>query len=189
MTSYVSAVSVAAQQMNAQYRPDCMHAQKLLHLFCCAQAIHSPPHQLVVDHRFDYANKAALDLFEAKWEELVGQPSTVSTEDVDQASMCSAFCIFLSLHVHSQQSLAVHATESEALRTFCALWPRCLHSMLACCLCVWHTWHVKCTGSRQPHFCLFSKLLSLPQQKKHCCYRTWLKAARCTYSMWQVLAS
>ena len=37
-------------------------------------------------NRYDYANKAALDLFQATWDELIGQPSNCTTEDVNQAS-------------------------------------------------------------------------------------------------------
>ncbi|KAA6424741.1 MAG: hypothetical protein FRX49_05408 [Trebouxia sp. A1-2] len=36
--------------------------------------------------KYDYANKAALDLFQATWDELIGQPSSCTTEDVNQAS-------------------------------------------------------------------------------------------------------
>jgi len=34
--------------------------------------------------KYDYANKAALDLFQATWDELIGQPSSCTTEDVNQ---------------------------------------------------------------------------------------------------------
>lgn len=34
------------------------------------------------DHLFNYANRAALKLFEASWHELVGQPSSTSAEPV-----------------------------------------------------------------------------------------------------------
>ncbi len=39
-------------------------------------------------NRFNYANKNALGLFQATWDELIGQPSTSRTEDVNQASDC-----------------------------------------------------------------------------------------------------
>jgi PAS domain-containing protein len=34
------------------------------------------------DHLFNYANRAALDLFEYSWEELMGKPSSASAEPV-----------------------------------------------------------------------------------------------------------
>jgi hypothetical protein len=34
------------------------------------------------DHAFNYANRAALDLFEASWPELIGLPSSASAEPV-----------------------------------------------------------------------------------------------------------
>lgn len=34
------------------------------------------------DHAFNYANRAALDLFEASWQELIGLPSSASAEPV-----------------------------------------------------------------------------------------------------------
>jgi PAS domain-containing protein len=34
------------------------------------------------DHVFNYANRAALDLFEYSWDELIGQPSSASAEPV-----------------------------------------------------------------------------------------------------------
>lgn len=34
------------------------------------------------DHAFNYANRAALELFEYSWEELAGQPSSASAEPV-----------------------------------------------------------------------------------------------------------
>ncbi len=43
-------------------------------------------HRLPCCNRYDYANKAALDLFQATWDELIGQPSNCTTEDVNQAS-------------------------------------------------------------------------------------------------------
>lgn len=34
--------------------------------------------------KYDYANKAALELFQASWEELIGQPSSCTIEDMNQ---------------------------------------------------------------------------------------------------------
>ena len=50
-------------------------------------AVCTMPNVAHLGHRYDYANKAALDLFEAKWEEVVGQPSYATTENVEQARM------------------------------------------------------------------------------------------------------
>ncbi len=53
--------------------------------------------------RYDYANKAALELFQATWEDLIGQPSATSTtEDVEQAS---AFDV----EVHRKECTYVHS--------------------------------------------------------------------------------
>ena len=42
---------------------------------------------------FSYANKAALELFEAEWGELVGQPSSISADADAQVCDCEAWCI------------------------------------------------------------------------------------------------
>jgi hypothetical protein len=42
----------------------------------------SPQQAGVKEPRFTYANRAGLELFEAKWEELIGLPSSRSAADI-----------------------------------------------------------------------------------------------------------
>ena len=93
----------------------CLYKQAAL-TSVCVQATHQTTRRITVLHkgylvlslqccvlcRFDYANKAALDLMEASWEELVGKPSNTVPED-GQASCLSTFrcLIFYDCTMHA----------------------------------------------------------------------------------------
>ena len=51
-------------------------------LFEAPRAVLSALGPVGSDHRFNYANRTALDLFEYTWDELAGQPSSASAEPV-----------------------------------------------------------------------------------------------------------
>ena len=78
------------------------HWQGTAHASLLVQAYEVSP----LLYRYDYANKAALDLFEATWEELIGQPSSSTTEDVGQVG--------LSLHLQIQLPTPGHWFKSSS---------------------------------------------------------------------------
>ena len=53
-------------------------------LFAAPPAVLSALGPFGSDHLFNYANRTALELFEYKWDELLGQPSSRSAEPVHQ---------------------------------------------------------------------------------------------------------
>lgn len=72
------------------------HCTRLVASHSCnsvRQHVTLSPHHVF---RFDYANKVALDLMEATWEEFIGRPCSAATEEGQASSTLHCACCVLS---------------------------------------------------------------------------------------------